>query len=86
MRTRIKDTHKFGNKRYVLKWDSATFTTYHSPNSVSGVAEKKRMAKYVLSTYRGGTGHDDWWAKITTYRGGKDFKVWALPRYEASNG
>ncbi len=76
MRKRIKDTRKFGNKRYVLKWDSATFRTYHDPNTVASVAEKKRIAKLWL----GDCNNNDWQAKMTTYRGGKDFKVWALPR------
>jgi len=72
----MKTTHKFGNKRYVLKWDSATFTTYHDPDSKASIAEKKRMAKVWAKDYTS----DNWTAKITTYRGGKDFKVWALPK------
>jgi len=76
MGTKQKDTRKFGKKRYVLKWDSATFTTYHDFDSKAGIAEKKAMAKVWLKDYT----NDNWTAKITTYNHGKDFKVWALPK------
>jgi hypothetical protein len=75
-RKRSVNTRKFGNRRFVLKWDSATFITYHDPSSVVGVAEKKKMAKVWLKDYN----DVNWMAKMTAYRGGKDFKVWALPR------
>lgn len=72
----VKKTRKFGKKRYTLKWDSVTFNTYHNPDSKAGIAEKKRIAEMWAGDY------DDinWQSKITTYRGGKEFKVWALPR------
>ena len=75
-RQTIPNTRKFGRNRYTLKWDSATFTTYRDPDSKAGVAEKKAIAKMWLGDYTS----DDWSAKMTTYRGGKDFKVWVLPR------
>lgn len=73
---KMKGTRKFGTKRYTLKWDSATFTTYHDPDSKAGIAEKKYMAKVWARDYT----NNDWTVKITTYRGGKDFKVWASPK------
>ena len=68
-------TQKFGKSWYVLIWDSATFGTYDDPNSRRSIAEKKGVAKlwsddYIARDYR---------TKITSYRSGKDFKVWGLP-------
>ena len=72
----IPNTRKFGSKRYILKWDSATFTAYRDPDSKAGIAEKKTVAKMWLKDYT----DDNWQAKMTTYNKGRDFKVWALPR------
>ena len=73
---RMEATRKFGKRRFVLKWDSSTFTTYHAPGSVAGIAEKKRMAKMWVKDYD----NDNWESRITIYNKGRDFKVWALPR------
>jgi len=60
----------------VLKWDSATFATYHDPDSQAGIAEKKRMAKVWAKDYD----NVNWESRITVYNGGRDFKVWAVPK------
>ena len=73
---RYKGTRKFGKKRYALKWDSVTFGTYGDPDSARSVAKKKSNAKLWVKDYTD-RGYD---TKITTYRGGKEFKVWTLPR------
>ena len=71
-----QSTRKFGKKRFVLKWDSASFTTYRSRYSAASTAELRRIAKLWLKDYT----NDDWQAKMTTYHDGKEFKVWVLPR------
>lgn len=73
---KIKGTRKFGRKQYTLKWDSATFTSHYHPDHVKSIAEKKSNAKLWAKDYKG-RGYD---TEITTYRGGKEFKVWVCPK------
>jgi hypothetical protein len=74
---RIKGTRKFGKLRYTLKWNSSSVDIGPwSPSNKKVISEKKMIAKMWAADYF----DKEWDSKITTYNGGKDFKVWIYPK------
>ena len=73
---RSKESRKFGKKRFVLIWDSATFRTARNPDTKAAIQEKLHMAQMHVRDYIDRGYH----VNKTTYNKGRDFKVWGLPK------
>ena len=68
---RIKDTRKFGRRRFVLKMDTKTLGDREHWKA----SEIKSLILYEISKLKS----DGYEIKATKHNQGKDTKIWALP-------
>lgn len=68
---KIKDTRKFGKKRYVLKLDTGKLGDRERWKA----SEIKALVRHEIARYA-----SDYNVKTTRYNHGKDTKIWVLPK------